>query len=122
MFSPSIGKLTKSIISRTNVFGIGKTFTGVNYPLDDKKRHYSIIEFLSGLQLIVGELYQGCKIVSIEAKNSDDKIEVVLSKVNKNDIDDTIEDSDNDPSWEVKSVFFDRSSLASMKLQKNYNT
>lgn len=65
-----------SIISRTNIFGIGKSFhkmqeySGLNF--DD----YTCGELLSGIKIIIGEVFNGCKIVSIRGTENSNEIKV----------------------------------------------
>lgn len=105
--------IISSLISQTNIFGIGKSFHKMQEYSGLNLNDYAMGELLSGLKIIIGEIFRDCKIISIKGIDGSDDIEITGNPVVYN------KDSKKyEPSSEIKTFVFQRNNFATLKLKK----
>lgn len=70
--------LLRGIVNDTNIFVYGSNFSKMhNYSghlLDSDE--YTLAEFLTGVKIVIGDIFRGCKIISINGKENENEINI----------------------------------------------
>lgn len=106
--------IVQNIIDRTNIFGIGHNFSKFKlYPIKNTN-NYSLAEFLTGIKIIIGDIFNGGKVLSITGNDIDDNIEVCINPIVYNK-----ETNTNVLSSGTKILNFRRTDFAILKIKRD---
>lgn len=77
MVNGNHNSIVRSLVNNTNTFGIGIGFANMHdYSGLLEFDEYTIAEFLTGVKVIVGDIFRGCKVISINGKENENEIKI----------------------------------------------
>lgn len=71
----------RSLIDNTNIFGIGKTFTGMRSFSGLHEAEYVAAEFLNGKKVSLGDIFHDGKVIAIKETDDKEDIRIVINPI-----------------------------------------
>lgn len=108
--------ILSSIINRTNIFGIGKSFDHMHEFSGLKLDEYTVAEFLNGMRVVLNSIFRGGKVISIRGTEDGEDVRITINPI--------IYDEKNKKSKESNepvSFTYKRNAFSELKIKRNYN-